>query len=152
MSDPIAAHHWQVYGHDWAVRHLITSMANHRVRHGYLLAGAEGVGKETLARTFAAALNCQNPDPALHPCGECRACRLIASGNHPDVLYSEMEPTSSVLKIEEIRSVMQRLALKPFEARSRAPTKVLPSMQPSKELKYVLEMGVRNPYAVVAHP
>lgn len=108
---------WNVYGHDWAVDHLRKSMAYGRVRHAHLIAGAESVGKETLARAFAMALNCTNPD--IQPCGECSSCRRITSGNHPDVIYSERESDTSPLKIEEIRSVTQRLALKPFEARYR---------------------------------
>lgn len=108
---------WNVYGHDWAVDHLRKSMAHGRVRHAHLIAGAESVGKETLARAFAMALNCTNPD--AQPCGECSSCRRIASGNHPDVIYSERDSDTSPLKIEEIRSVTQRLALKPFESRYR---------------------------------
>jgi DNA polymerase-3 subunit delta' len=119
MITTMLTHHWPVYGHDWAVNHLRKSMANRRVRHGYLIVGPASVGKETLARAFAMALNCQHPDPARHPCGECRSCQLIASGNHPDMIYSETDPSTGALKIEEIRSVMSRLALKPFEAHHR---------------------------------
>ena len=108
---------WGVYGHDWAVAHLIKGMTNGRVRHAHLIAGAESVGKETLARALAMALNCTNPEH--QPCGECSSCKRIVSGNHPDIVYSERETETSPLKIEEIRSVTQRLALKPFEARYR---------------------------------
>lgn len=110
-------HHWQVYGHDWAVAHLQQSMAYERIRHGYLIVGAESVGKETLARQFAMALNCTDPD--RKPCGQCSACRRIATGNHPDVLYTQRDSETSPLKIEELRLMMQKLALKPFEARYR---------------------------------
>jgi DNA polymerase-3 subunit delta' len=110
---------WPVDGHDWAVEHLQKSMAHARVRHAYLILGPESVGKETLARAFAMALNCTNPDPSLRPCGECSSCRRIQSGNHPDILYSVNDPTTGALKIEEIRSVNSRIALKPFESRYR---------------------------------
>ncbi len=112
-------HHWPVYGHDWAVEHLRKGLANGRIRHAYLITGPESVGKETLARAFAQALNCTHPDESLRPCGECRSCKLIASGNHPDIVYSELDPNTGALKIEEIRSVAGRLALKPYEARYR---------------------------------
>ena len=108
---------WNVYGHDWAVDHLRKSIAHDRIRQAYLIVGAESVGKETLARALAMTLNCTNPDH--QPCGECSSCRRIVSGNHPDIIYSERESETSPIKIEEIRSVMQRLALKPFEARYR---------------------------------
>ncbi len=108
---------WNVYGQDWAVDHLRKSIAHDRIRQAYLIVGAESVGKETLARAFAMTLNCTNPDH--RPCLECSSCRRILSGNHPDILYSERDSDTSPLKIEEIRTVMQRLALKPFEARYR---------------------------------
>jgi DNA polymerase-3 subunit delta' len=108
---------WNVYGHDWAIDHLHKSIAHDRMRQAYLIIGAESVGKETLARALAMTLNCTNPDH--QPCGECSSCKRIVSGNHPDILYSERDSDTSPLKIEEIRNVMQRLALKPFEARYR---------------------------------
>lgn len=112
-------HHWPVYGHDWAVEHLQKALTNGRVRHAYLIVGTESVGKETLARAFAMALNCTHDHEAARPCGSCRSCKLIASGNHPDLVYSELDPVTGTLKIEEVRSVAQRLALKPYEARYR---------------------------------
>ena len=117
MTITTATHNWQVDGHDWAVEHLRKSMANGRVRHAYLFLGPESVGKETLARGFAMALNCTHPD--VHPCGECSSCHRIQSGNHPDVLYSQSDPNTGVLKIEEIRQMTGRIALKPFEGRYR---------------------------------
>lgn len=112
-------HHWPVLGHDWAVDHLRKGLVNNRIRHAYLITGVESVGKETLARAFAQALNCTHEDEMVRPCGECRSCRLIASGNSPDMLFSELDPNTGALKIEEIRTVTQRLALKPYEARYR---------------------------------
>jgi DNA polymerase-3 subunit delta' len=115
----MTTHNWPVYGHDWAVEHLRKGLAHSRIRHAYLITGPESVGKETLARAFAQTLNCTNPDEAARPCGECRSCKLIASGNHPDLLFSELDANTGALKIEEIRSVSQRLSLKPYEARYR---------------------------------
>lgn len=110
---------WGVIGHDWAVEHLRKSMEFRRVRHAYLILGAESVGKETLARAFAMALNCEDPDPSRHPCGVCPACTRMAHGTHPDVIYAQHDATTGALKIEEIRSIAGKLALKPFEARFR---------------------------------
>src|SRR5262245_59211243 len=106
---------WGVYGQDWAVEHLRSSIANQRVRHAYLIVGAESVGKETLARAFAAALLCTDPDPSRRPCSECPSCQRVASGNHPDVLVVEREGDPPTIRIEGIRAQMNRLALKPFE-------------------------------------
>lgn len=112
-------HNWPVYGHDWAVDHLRRALANGRVRHAYLIVGTESIGKETLARAFAMTLNCVEADEAARPCGRCSACRRIAAGSHPDILYSENDPVTGVLKTEEVRAVMSRIALKPYEARYR---------------------------------
>ena len=110
---------WGVYGHEWAVEQLRRSIANERVRHAYLILGAESVGKETLARAFAMTLNCLNDDAAERPCGECRVCKQIMSGNHADVMYSQNDPNTGALKIEEVRSLASKTALKPFDARYR---------------------------------
>lgn len=110
---------WGIYGHDWAVDQLRRSIVNERVRHAYLILGAESVGKKTLARAFAMALNCIHDDPAAHPCGECRVCKQILSGNHADVMYSQNDPNTGALKIEEVRSLAGKTALKPFDARYR---------------------------------
>jgi len=84
------------------------------MRHAYLFAGPGQIGKTTLARVFAMALNCPH-DPA--PCGQCRACSLIAKDAHPDVTIVEAEGTT--LKIDQVRALQQALALRPYEARYR---------------------------------
>lgn len=94
-------------------------MANQRIRHAYLFLGPESIGKLTLARAFAAALNCTHNDFHHRPCGTCSPCQRIASGNHPDVIYAQPDPATGTLKIEEVRSITARIALKPFEARFR---------------------------------
>jgi DNA polymerase-3 subunit delta' len=112
-------HNWPVYGHDWAVDYLRKGMAHGRVRHAYLITGMPSIGKSALAHAFALALNCAHADEAARPCLECRSCKLLLSGNHPDIVYSETDPNTGVLKIEQIRTVTQRIALKPYEARHR---------------------------------
>lgn len=110
---------WGVIGHEWAVSQLSTSLLNGRIRHAYLLLGGEGIGKETLARGFAMALNCLQDDPRQRPCGTCRICQQMHSGNHADILYSQVDANTGVLRIEEVRTATGRLALKPFDARYR---------------------------------
>jgi DNA polymerase-3 subunit delta' len=112
-------HRWPVYGHDWAVEFLQTSLKNRRNRHAYLITGTNNIGKNQLAHAFAMALNCETEDAILRPCGECRSCRLINSGNHPDMIYSERDERTGALKIDTIRDVMRLLALKPFSSRYR---------------------------------
>ena len=112
------APNWPVIGHRWAVTQLSESLAHGRVRHAYLIAGPASVGKTTLARAFAQALNCQR-EP--RPCGVCRACRLIARDLHPDVPIVQAESEGGSLKIEQVRALQESLALRPVEGRFRAP-------------------------------
>jgi len=111
-----AAGSWPVIGHEWAVAHLSRALVHGRMRHAYLITGPDQVGKTTLARAFAAALNCTGEQP---PCGRCRACTLIARDAHPDVTVIAAEAGGSTLKIDQVRALQQALALRPFEARYR---------------------------------
>ncbi len=110
---------WPVYGHDWAVAQLRKSIAHARIRHAYLITGTDSIGKNTLAHAFTLALNCTHSDETMRPCLECRSCKLVQSGNHPDLLYSELDSTTGALRIDTIRNVMRGLAMKPFETRYR---------------------------------
>jgi len=107
---------WPVIGHEWAVAQLARALRYGRTRHAYLFTGPEQIGKTTLAHTFAAALNCTGPTP---PCGQCRACTLIARNGHPDLTVVEAETAGGSLKIDQVRALQQTLALRPFEARYR---------------------------------
>lgn len=113
------SHNWHVYGHDWAVDYLRKGLRHGRTRQAYLFTGTASIGKTTLAHAFASALNCSHTDKEARPCGECRSCRLMNSGNHPDMIYSELDSTTGSLKIETLRDIMRRLSLKPYDARHR---------------------------------
>ncbi|MEO1166062.1 MAG: DNA polymerase III subunit delta' [Chloroflexota bacterium] len=112
-------HNWHVWGHDYAVEFLQRSITNQRNRHAYLITGTPGIGKNKLAHAFAMALNCTHDDLGVRPCGECRSCKLIYSGNHPDLLYTDRDERTGRLKIDTLRDLMKLLALKPFNSRYR---------------------------------
>jgi len=114
-----SAANWNVIGHEWAVAHLHKGLQHGRVRHAHLFVGPAGIGKTTLARAFAARLNCLHDDEDARPCGECLACRKIAAGNHPDVSLVEAEEVGGTLKIEQVRELMHMLSLRPYEGRHR---------------------------------
>ncbi|MDX2075246.1 MAG: DNA polymerase III subunit [bacterium] len=110
---------WDIFGHDWAINYLRQGLENDRIRHAYLIVGTPNIGKHLLSHTFASALNCTTPNVTLRPCGECRSCKLMKSGNHPDMLYGELDPNTGALKIDAVRAVISKLAMKPYEARYR---------------------------------
>ena len=71
-------------GHDRALA-AVRSMIDGRVPHALLIGGPSGIGKTTLALDLAAGLLCDDPDRAVRPCRDCRGCRLVERGRHPDV-------------------------------------------------------------------
>jgi len=107
---------WQVVGHNRAVRLLQNSIDANRVSHAYLLSGPRHVGKFTLAREFAKALNCPEPD---RPCGQCRSCRKIDRGVHPDVQAVDLEEGSKNISIDAVRRLQEGVALRPAEGRTK---------------------------------
>lgn len=106
---------WPVIGHTWAVANLDRTVADQRPAHAYLISGPAQIGKTTLARALALALNCSSPTE--RPCGTCRACRLMTAGKHPDVQL--IAPEGRSLKIDQVRALQHDLALSPFEGRYR---------------------------------
>ncbi|MBT8341735.1 MAG: DNA polymerase III subunit delta' [Desulfatitalea sp.] len=115
-----------IRGQDLPVKILRHYMRSGRVPHALLFTGIEGIGKRTTARLFAMALNCTRspagggtPETAAGdaPCGQCRVCRRIVAGKHPDVI--ELAPIKGILRIEQIRHLLAGLAMKPFSAPQR---------------------------------
>lgn len=104
-----------VIGHELAKRIWQSHLATGRVANAYLLAGRAGIGKRRLAFEMAKALNCTGAEP--HPCDACSACRSIARGTHPDVHYLVPEGSSDEIRIDEMRSLIGRVALRPFNAK-----------------------------------
>ena len=87
--------------------------------HGYLLAGPPHVGKMTLARNLAQALNCEAEE---RPCGECPSCQKIAGGGHADVHVVGLSQNDSaaeakLIGIDQIKEVQHSASLPPFEGK-----------------------------------
>lgn len=121
-------HAWGIIGHHWAIQSLRSSIAEQRVAHAYLISGAAQLGKALLALRLAQALNCERGE--TDPCLECRTCRRIERGNHPDVRIAGMATQTAGLKPEEavrqrdlridtIREWQRDISLRPYEGRQR---------------------------------
>ena len=76
----------EIVGHEQIKEHMQAAIRDKKPFHAYLFQGEEGVGKEALARTFAAGLQCQS-ESTDKPCKECVSCRQMESGNQPDVIW-----------------------------------------------------------------
>lgn len=104
----------EIVGHEQIKEHMQAAIRDKKPFHAYLFQGEEGVGKEALARTFAAGLQCQS-ELADKPCKECVSCRQMESGNQPDVIWVTREKAS--LGVDEIREQLcNTMDIKPFSS------------------------------------
>ena len=92
---------------------LQNAIRGERIHHAYIFCGSRGVGKTSMARIFAKALNCKN-GPTTTPCNDCELCVRIAGGNDVDVV--EIDGASN-RGIEEIRNIKENIKYLPSHAR-----------------------------------
>ena len=98
-----------VVGQEHVTRTLRNALESGRIANAYLFVGPRGIGKTTLSRIFAKALNCTSPK-GVEPCGECENCRQIAGGRSLDV--TELDAASHN-KVEDVRPIIEAVQFKP---------------------------------------
>ncbi len=119
MSYQVLARRWrpqrfqEVVGQDHVTRTLINAIKNERLAHAYLFSGPRGVGKTTVARIFAKAINCEDLKEG-EPCNRCRSCVEITEGISVDV--QEIDGASN-RRIEEIRELRENIRYLPSHSR-----------------------------------
>jgi len=97
-----------VAGQEHVTRTLGHALEQERVAHGYIFSGHRGIGKTTIARILAMALNCRNkigsPErPSPEPCGVCDSCKEIRAGNSLDMVEIDAATNRGIDEIRELR-------------------------------------------------
>jgi DNA polymerase-3 subunit gamma/tau len=119
MTYQVLARKWRprdfahIVGQAHVVRALVNALDAQRLHHAYLFAGTRGVGKTTIARILAKALNCE-AGVSAKPCNECAACREIDEGRFVDLLEVD---AASRAKVDETRELMDNVQFAPARGR-----------------------------------
>ena len=97
-----------VIGQDHVTVTLMNALAQNRIAHGYIFSGHRGIGKTTIARILAMALNCRNAigsaeRPTAEPCEVCESCTEIRAGNAVDVIEIDAATNRGIDEIRELR-------------------------------------------------
>jgi DNA polymerase III subunit gamma/tau len=119
MSHQVLARKWRprdfesLVGQEHVVRALSHALDTGRLHHAYLFTGTRGVGKTTVSRILARALNCETGVTA-RPCGQCGACVAIEQGRFAD--YVEMDAASN-RGVEEMSQLLEQVVYAPVSGR-----------------------------------
>ena len=97
-----------VAGQDHVTVTLMNALTQNRIAHGYIFSGHRGIGKTTIARILACALNCRNvigtpARPSAEPCEVCESCTEIRAGNSVDVIEIDAATNRGIDDIRELR-------------------------------------------------
>ena len=119
MSYLVLARKWrpknfaETVGQEHVLRALTNALESQRLHHAYLFTGTRGVGKTTIARILAKALNCEKGISAT-PCGECSACQEIDEGRFVDLIEVD---AASKTKVDDTRELLNNVQFAPARAR-----------------------------------
>ncbi len=119
MSNQALARKWRprqfadVVGQEHILKALVHALDQNRLHHAYLFTGTRGVGKTTIARIFAKALNCEQGVSA-EPCGKCSACLSVDEGRFVDLLEVD---AASRTKVDDTRELLDNVQYAPASGR-----------------------------------
>ena len=119
MNYQVLARKWrphnftEVVGQEHVVKSLMNALQHDRLHHAYLFTGTRGVGKTTIARILAKAINCENLLD-FNPCGECSVCRDLDEGRFLDLIEVD---AASRTKVEDTRDLLDNVQYAPNHGR-----------------------------------
>jgi len=119
MNYQVLARKWrphnftEVVGQEHVVKSLINALQHNRLHHAYLFTGTRGVGKTTIARILAKAINCENLQD-FNPCGLCSVCRDLDEGRFLDLIEVD---AASRTKVEDTRDLLDNAQYAPNQGR-----------------------------------
>ncbi|MDD5461592.1 MAG: DNA polymerase III subunit gamma/tau [Methylococcales bacterium] len=119
MNYQVLARKWrpsnftQVVGQEHVVKSLMNALQHDRLHHAYLFTGTRGVGKTTIARILAKAINCENLQD-YNPCGVCSVCRDLDEGRFLDLIEVD---AASRTKVEDTRDLLDNTQYAPNHGR-----------------------------------
>lgn len=119
MSYQVLARKWrprrfiETVGQEHVLKALVNALDENRLHHAYLFTGTRGVGKTSIARLFAKALNCQE-GVSSEPCGRCSSCIEIAEGRFVDLIEVD---AASRTKVEDTRELLENVQYAPTQGR-----------------------------------
>ncbi len=130
-----------------------------RLPHALLLHGQPGLGKLAFALRLCRTLLCWQPvvtnDEGLTACGQCKSCRLFAAGTHPDWLRLTPEEESKPITVDQVRAVIELLAMRPHTAGRQAvllaPAEAMNVNAANSLLKVLEEPTTESYFVLVSH-
>ena len=105
----------QLLGNDRLKNNLTAAVNAGKSAHFYLICGAPGSGRKTLAKLLGAALQCENEDK---PCLSCNACRKAMAATHPDIIIVD-DPEKKHVPVDLIRQACSDLYIRPNEGKKK---------------------------------
>lgn len=104
----------KILGHEQIKEHFRNAVQTGKVSHAYILSGEAGMGRKSLANTFALSLLCEKGKS--EPCMQCHACKQVLSGNHPDLIYVTHEKPASI-GVDDIREqINDTIMVRPYSS------------------------------------
>src|SRR5574344_297485 len=103
-----------VCGQKFIVKTLKNSILTDKIGNAYLFCGTRGTGKTTVAKIFARAVNCENPNPDGSPCGQCAICKGISDGTLMNVIEIDAASNNGV---DNVRTIIDEVSYSPAQGK-----------------------------------